>query len=209
MLSATTRLIALPVRLTPVSSEYDHSWHRETLAILAQPTVSSPVNNGTAGLTRLADSPSSGPRVLGCHFDHAPDSCPSRALIVAFDVPFYGLASPLAAEHRVSLVNVARSTASLHGCRQGTDRLERSGLQAAASGHVATISQAIRNEPGPPPGPVHGPPSLAVAVVVARLVLERTVGSRGLWYWRADGRRYWQRGDGWRRVCWTEGQYWG
>lgn len=148
MLSATTRLIALPVRLTPVSSEYDRSWHRETLAILARAHGEVvPVDNGTAGLTRFgglaefraacASAATSITRLI---------PCPSRALIVAFDVPFYGLASLLAAEHRVSLVNVARSTASLHTAAD-RERIawERSGLQAAASGHVATISHHMRD----------------------------------------------------------------
>jgi glycosyltransferase involved in cell wall biosynthesis len=149
MLSPTTRLITLPVRLIPASGEYDRAWHQETLAILAESHGEVvPVDNGTAGLTRFgglaefrvacASAATSIKRLI---------PCPSRALIVAFDVPFYGLAPLLAAEHRVSLVNVARSTASLHTAAD-RERIawERSGLQAAAAGgHVAAISHHMRD----------------------------------------------------------------
>jgi glycosyltransferase involved in cell wall biosynthesis len=73
-----------------------------------------PVGNGAAGLTRFgrldcfraarASAAASISRLLPCS---------SRVLIVAFDVPFFGLAPLLPPRARPGLVNVARATAAL------------------------------------------------------------------------------------------------
>ena len=113
MLAPSVRLAVLPVRLRPGSSEYDPAWHRETLAILARTSSEIvPVDNGSNGMTRFGG--------LNC-FRNACTSAttsitrilahPFPALIVAFDVPFFGLAPLLPPHARAALVNVARATA--------------------------------------------------------------------------------------------------
>jgi hypothetical protein len=150
LLVPAVRLVVLPVRLVPGSSEYDPAWHQQTLAILAgTPADVVPVDNGTAGLTRFggldsfrtasASAAASISRLL-------PHS--SRVLITAFDVPFFGLAPLLPPPARPSLVTVARATAALQAPHD-TERIawERTGLlaTAAAGGHIAATSRHIRN----------------------------------------------------------------
>jgi hypothetical protein len=69
-------------------------------------------------------------------------------LIVAFDVPFFGLAPPLPPHARPALVNVARATAALQAPGD-SERMawERSGLLAtvAAGGHIAATSRHIHS----------------------------------------------------------------
>ena len=149
MLAPSVRLAVLPVRLRPGSSEYDAAWHRETLAILAGTSSEVvPVDNGSNGMTRFGgldcfraactSAAASITRVL---------AQPSPALIVAFDVPFFGLAPLLPVHARPALVNVARATAALQA-PGGSERMawERNGLLAttAAGGHVAATSRHIR-----------------------------------------------------------------
>ena len=149
LLAPAVRLAVLPVRLVPRSSEYDPAWHQETLAILGEANANVvPVDNGTAGLTRFGG--------LDC-FRAASASAasisrllpsPCRVLIVAFDVPFFGLAPLLPPQARRSLVNVARATAALQAPAD-SERMawERAGLLAAAAagGHVAATSRHIRD----------------------------------------------------------------
>lgn len=71
----------------------------------------------------------------------------SQLLIIAFDIPFYGLAAQLPLSARPAVVAVVRSTAALHApgdsARTGWDRF---GLHATADGggHIAAISAHIR-----------------------------------------------------------------
>jgi glycosyltransferase involved in cell wall biosynthesis len=150
LLAPAVSLVVLPVRLVPGSGEYDPAWHRETLASLGEASADVvPVDNGTAGLTRFGGLES---------FRAASASAAalisrllprfSRALIAAFDVPFFGLAPLLPPQPRPSLVNVARATAALQAPGD-SDRIawERAGLLATATagGHVAATSRHIRD----------------------------------------------------------------
>jgi glycosyltransferase involved in cell wall biosynthesis len=147
LLAPAVRLTVLPVRLVPGSGEYDPAWHQRTLTILGEAEVV-PVDNGTAGLTRFggldcfrAASTSAAASISGL----LPRS--SRVLIVAFDVPFFGLAPLLPPLALPGLVNVARATAALQAPRD-SERLawERAGLQAAsAGGRIAATSRHIRD----------------------------------------------------------------
>jgi glycosyltransferase involved in cell wall biosynthesis len=150
LLTPAVRLIVLPVRLAPGSSEYDPPWHQQTLAILADTNADVvPVDNGTAGLTRFGglDSFHAASASAAASISHLlPHS--SRVLITAFDVPFFGLAPLLPPPARPSLVTVARATAALQAPHD-TERIawERTGLlaTAAAGGHIAATSRHIRN----------------------------------------------------------------
>ncbi|MGD0246583.1 MAG: glycosyltransferase [Streptosporangiaceae bacterium] len=150
LLAPAVRLVVLPVRLVPGSSEYDPAWHQQAIAILAGTAGDVvPVDNGTAGLTRFggldrfrtasASAAASISLLL-------PSS--SRVLIVAFDVPFFGLAPLLPPQARAGLVNVARATAALQAPGD-SERIawERAGLlaTAAAGGHIAATSRHIRD----------------------------------------------------------------
>lgn len=150
LLAPAVRLVVLPVRLVADSSEYDPVWHQQTNAILADTSADVvPVDNGTAGLTRFGGldcfraASASAAASISRLFPH-----PSRVLIVAFDVPFFGLAPRLLPQARPSLVNVARATAVLQAPRD-SERIawERAGLlvTAAAGGHVAATSRHIRD----------------------------------------------------------------
>jgi len=135
---------------SPGSSEYDPAWYQQTLAILGEARADVvPVGNGTAGLTRFggldcfrsasASAAASISRLLPCS---------PRVLIVAFDVPFFGLTPPLPPRARPGLVNVARATAALQAPGD-SERIawERAGLlaTAAAGGHIAATSRHIRD----------------------------------------------------------------
>lgn len=150
LLAPAVRLAVLPVRLVPGSSEYDPAWHQQTTAILGEASADVvPVDNGTAGRTRFGG--------LDC-FRAASGSAaasisrllprPGRVLIVAFDVPFFGLAPLLPPRVRPSLVNVARATAALQAPGDsGRIAWERTGLLATATagGHIAATSRHIRD----------------------------------------------------------------
>ena len=150
LLAPDVRMVVLPVRLVAGSGEYDPAWHQETLAILGEADADVvPVDNGTAGLTRFGGLKS---------FQTASESAAasisrllprsSRALIAAFDVPFYGLAPLLPPQARPALVNVARATAVLQAPGD-SERIawERAGLVATATagGYVAATSRHIRD----------------------------------------------------------------
>ncbi|MEG8184189.1 hypothetical protein GZH49_37625 [Nocardia terpenica] len=54
LLPAGVRLVVLPVRLDPTSSEYDPDWHATTIALLAGVGAEViPVDNGTGGQARF------------------------------------------------------------------------------------------------------------------------------------------------------------
>jgi glycosyltransferase involved in cell wall biosynthesis len=108
-------VILLPVALSPDSPEYDDTWHHHTRAILPHAAVH-PVHNGAGGRTRFggldnfrhlcADTAAT----LTQHvLPHA-----EPLLIIAFDVPFLGLATHLPAHTARHLVLVPRATARLH-----------------------------------------------------------------------------------------------
>jgi glycosyltransferase involved in cell wall biosynthesis len=138
-----TRLVILPVQLSPASPEYDRAWHQEVLTEIGPSARVIPVSNGTGGTTRFAGLPS---------FRHASRSAAQvitgrlagtdRTLIVAFDVPFYGLAELLPGWATARLVTVARATAALQAPGDHARiSWERRGLQAAAlGGKIAATS---------------------------------------------------------------------
>lgn len=149
-LPARARLTVLPVRLSPTSPEYDHAWHAGTVSLLCRVDAAVyPVDNGTDGRSRFGG--------LG-HFRHLvedtaavltdrvlPDSDP--VLVLAVDVPFFGLAAALPAKAASCLVLIPRSTARLFAPDDYARRSwERHGLLTAVrrGGRVAAISQFMR-----------------------------------------------------------------
>lgn len=150
MLRTGVRLTVLPIYLSAASSEYNSAWHAAMQAVVHQCEGEViPVANGSGGQTRFGGlgnfraACASAADVIDQHLAARAVSL----LIVAFDVPFYGLAAQLASRTRSNLVNVARSTAALHS-PDDLARIawERDGLHvtAAAGGRVATISAHMR-----------------------------------------------------------------
>jgi hypothetical protein len=121
---------------------------RDALNMLPAQADVVPVENGTAGQSRFGGlgnfrqaSASAAAEIMPV-LDRA-----SRALVVAFDAPFHGLAPLIPARHAANAVNVARATAALHASRDH-ERItwERDGLLATAQagGHVAATSRHSR-----------------------------------------------------------------
>ncbi|HEY5989403.1 MAG TPA: hypothetical protein VIV12_23940, partial [Streptosporangiaceae bacterium] len=151
MLRPGTRLAALPIHLSATSREYDPGWLTEMRALIERAGGGIfPVCNGTGGQVRFGGLPNfhaactSAAEVINHQL--VPHAGP--LLIVAFDVPFFGLAHSLAPAARASLVVVPRSTAALPAPGD-LDRLawERAGLHAtvAAGGRIAAISAHMRH----------------------------------------------------------------
>jgi glycosyltransferase involved in cell wall biosynthesis len=151
MLRPGTRLAALPIHLSATSREYDPGWHTEMRALAERACGEIfPVSNGTSGQARFGGLPSfraactSATEVINQRL--VPHAGP--LLIVAFDVPFFGLAHSLVPAARDSLVVVPRSTAALHSPGDLDRRgWERAGLHAtvAAGGRIAAISAHMRH----------------------------------------------------------------
>ena len=153
LLNPSVRLTVLPVRLVPGSAEYDSAWHRETLDLIETVNGSViPLDNGTAGQTRFGSldnfrraSGSAAVEIASILSRSAP------ALAVAFDVPFFGIASALSPQDTARIVNVARATAALHASTD-QERIgwERCGLLATvrAGGRIAATSRYIRQHLG-------------------------------------------------------------
>jgi glycosyltransferase involved in cell wall biosynthesis len=153
LLNPSVRLTVLPVKLVPGSAEYDSAWHRETLALIETVNGSViPLDNGTAGQTRFGRldnfrraSASAAAEIASVLSRSAP------ALAVAFDAPFFGIASTLSPQHTVRIVNVARATAALHASTdQERIEWERCGLLATVrgGGRIAATSRHIRQHLG-------------------------------------------------------------
>lgn len=141
------QLVIMPIRLSSASSEYDPTWHQRTLHLLSRvPARVIPLDNGTNGQTRFGGLDCF--RTTSQAAATAIAQLPNPGLIVAFDVPFYGLAPLLPHQTRGSLINVARATAALQAPHD-SDRIiwEQAGLLATATagGHIAAISQHIRH----------------------------------------------------------------
>jgi glycosyltransferase involved in cell wall biosynthesis len=149
-LRPAVRLVVLPIHLIPSSSEYNARWHGQMYDFIHQAggqVIS--IDNGTGGHARFGGLDA---------FRRACDSAarainerlvPSAGplLIVAFDCPFYGLASELVPSARPNLMAVARSTAALH-TPEDTARIhwEQHGLHqlVATGGRIAAISAHMR-----------------------------------------------------------------
>lgn len=150
-LHPAVRLAVLPIHLTPASSEYSPRWHQEMHDLIHQADGQVlPVDNGTGGERRFGGLPAfrhacaSAAETLNRHI--VPSAGP--LLIVAFDCPFYGLATSLTPDAGASLLVVARSTGALHEPdSHARIAWERDGLHqvVAAGGRVAAISAHMRD----------------------------------------------------------------
>ena len=141
------RLVVAPVRLAEHSPEYDPAWHQESRRILARARVR-PLENGTAGLTRFGDLDrfrhlvAEAARMLADVLPHA-----DPALLLAFDVPFLGLAPHLPDAAVRDLVLIPRATARLHDpANRHRIAWEAYGLGCAAArgARIACISGHMR-----------------------------------------------------------------
>jgi glycosyltransferase involved in cell wall biosynthesis len=115
--ASDVRLVVLPVWLSESNPERDTHWHRAALARLETASVAVfPVRNGTAGMDRWGQLRnfralvSDTSRVLATHVIPTADPL----LVVAFDVPFLGLAEALPPSVRRDLVLVPRSSGHTH-----------------------------------------------------------------------------------------------
>ncbi|MFC3453821.1 glycosyltransferase family 4 protein [Amycolatopsis speibonae] len=135
-------MVVLPVRLAPSGTEYHSEWHERALALAARARFEVlPVDNGTNGLDRWGGLENF--RQVSAHTaariarEVLPWSGP--LLIVAFDVPFFGLPS----FPRAKTVLVPRSSGHVHAPRD-QDRLcwERRSLHTAIGNgaRIGTIS---------------------------------------------------------------------
>lgn len=150
LLAPDVELLVLPIRVPDGVAGHDARWHHDTSRMIAQTggTVL-PVDNGSGGRSRFGRLPNfqaagiDAARLLAQRL-HGRES---RALIVAFDVPFFGLAAHLPSALRDHLVIVPRATAVLH-TPDDTERIawEIAGLHAAATAgaKIAAISTYMR-----------------------------------------------------------------
>jgi glycosyltransferase involved in cell wall biosynthesis len=144
-------LVVLPVEISNSSPEYDGRWHARSLHLVDQVGGRViPLDNGTRRTTRWGGLPAfevlaehAGEALIGLHSGLGP------ALIVAHDVPFYGLPATLPTDMVADLILVAHSTAGVH-CPADVERAnwERASLARAArrGGRVAAISDYMRHQ---------------------------------------------------------------
>lgn len=143
-------LVVLPVEISAVAAEYNADWHTQSLQLVDRVGGRVvPLENGTSGSTRWGGLPAF--RVLAEHaaeilVEVLPGSGGQR-LLVAHDVPFYGLSTTLPRDLVADMVVVAHSTAGIH-CPADRERgsWEEHGLSAVAryGGRVAAISAHMR-----------------------------------------------------------------
>ncbi|WP_280387719.1 glycosyltransferase family 4 protein [Nocardia wallacei] len=151
LLPPEARLTVLPVQLSPASPEFDQDWHTDTQRLLARADAEVvPLHNGTHGATRFGGLPQF--RRLATETADAlhrvvPTST-TESMVIAFDVPFFGVA-PLLPPALVSrMVVVPRSTAAIHTPDDPERRAwESYGLHAVSSGggRIAAISHYMRH----------------------------------------------------------------
>lgn len=147
-------MIVLPVEISTASAEYDAEWHARSLQLVDQVGGQVfPLDNGTAGSTRWGGLPSF--RILAEHaaevlidlFPNPGGAIAGQRLVVAHDVPFYGLATTLPPDLIASLLLVAHSTAGVH-CPADRERVawEKRGLRRVAryGGRIGAISEHMR-----------------------------------------------------------------
>lgn len=150
-LASEVELLVMPVRLAESSNEYDPFWHADIRKMLDRAnTRVVPIDNGTDGLTRWGGGLTSfrvlvanAARALSTELSHT-----SRRLIIAKDVPFFGLAPLLPRPLVRDLVLVPHSTAGIH---QADDR-ERIAWEsyslaagAARGARIGVISDYMRH----------------------------------------------------------------
>lgn len=146
-------LVILPIEISTDSAEYDPEWHTQSLQLVERGGGRViPLDNGTGRTTRWGGLPS-----FQAATEHAAQTISELAsgfsghrkrLLIAHDVPFYGLATTLTAELVNDLVLVAHSTAGIH-CPDDRDRVawETQGLHHTVElgGRIAAISDHMRN----------------------------------------------------------------
>ncbi|WP_409493132.1 glycosyltransferase [Amycolatopsis sp. cmx-11-12] len=141
-----TRLVVLPLLLRPSSHEHHPHWHaRARTLVSARDTTVLPVDNGTDGLDRWGTVENF--RRLAAHtadrIEREVLPLAGPLLIVAFDVPFFGLPALLSGEARARTVLVPRSTGRIHTpLDRSRIRWETEGLHAglADGTRIGTIS---------------------------------------------------------------------
>ncbi|MGC4886634.1 glycosyltransferase family 4 protein [Micromonospora sp. DT227] len=149
-LAPHVELVVAPVHLEPSSPEYDTQWAGDTARILHSVGAHvAPLSNGTGGRTRFGGLPAfqhlaaDAGRVLP---EVAPQTGDPPA-IVAFDVPFAGLALHLPSPYLRFLTYVPRSSALQHdpGNRDRVE-YEQRGMAAAVAGgtRIGVISEHMR-----------------------------------------------------------------
>ncbi|WP_410655767.1 glycosyltransferase family 4 protein [Amycolatopsis sp. lyj-112] len=117
LLAPGTRLVILPLLLHPSSHQHHPDWHARAEALVsAADTTILPVDNGTDGIDRWGTVENF--QRLSAHaadrieLEVLPQAGP--LLIVAFDVPFFGLPALLSRRARARTVVVPRSTGLIH-----------------------------------------------------------------------------------------------
>ncbi|MFE7869474.1 glycosyltransferase family 4 protein [Micromonospora humida] len=149
-LTPDVQLVVAPVHLNPASAEYDTAWAADIAHTLSSVGAHvAPLHNGSGGVTRFGGLAA---------FQHLaaeagrilPEIAPPTGAppaIVAFDVPFAGLALHLPAPYLPCLTYVPRSSALQHD-PGNTDRIdyEHRGLAAAIAGgaRIGVISEHMR-----------------------------------------------------------------
>ncbi|MGH4001031.1 MAG: hypothetical protein ACRDTJ_26620, partial [Pseudonocardiaceae bacterium] len=153
-LNLDLELVILPIEISTDSAEYDPAWHAQSLQLVERAGGRViPLDNGTGHTTRWGGLPAfraAAENAAQTLVDVLPDlsSDGGPRLVVAHDVPFYGLATMLPPELAADLVLVAHSTAGIH-CPDDHDRVawETQGLHHTAKlgGRIAAISDHMRN----------------------------------------------------------------
>jgi glycosyltransferase involved in cell wall biosynthesis len=149
LLSAEARMVLLPIGLSGHAVGYDPAWHRSTFDLISKVGAAIwPVDNGSGNQSRFGRLPN-----LMRASEHAAailaDGLPAadRVLVIAVDVPFFGLAEHLPARLAGQVVTIAQGTGGIHAPNDAL-RLawERRGLHTsvAAGGVVAATSAAMR-----------------------------------------------------------------
>lgn len=150
LLPAGVRLVVLPVYLDSSSPEYDPAWHSTTQHLLSTvDSVVCPVENGTGGQTRFGDLREFHHLVVHTAMLLRHEILPTAdpLLVVAFDVPFFGLAPLLPDTLLPQVVLAPRSTARIHDPTNAARvAWEAHGLLTAAvhGGRIAAISRHMR-----------------------------------------------------------------
>jgi glycosyltransferase involved in cell wall biosynthesis len=144
------RLVICPVYLCPRSPEHDHTWHDETIRLLAQVDATiQPVDNGTGGMYRfggLAHFRRTSAEVASLLEQVATAADPLA--VILFDVPFLGVPPLVSRQVTATITAVPRSTALQHD-PSDTERVgfERQGLLATTrhGGHIASTSKHMHH----------------------------------------------------------------
>ncbi|MBE8519241.1 glycosyltransferase family 4 protein [Amycolatopsis sp. H6(2020)] len=146
-LPADVRLVLLPVQLNPGSWEFQPAWHDRARALLEPvDTEILPVDNGTGRNDRWGGLSSferlSQHTADRIHQEVLPRSDP--LLLIAFDVPFFGLPAHLPRQTRAKTVLVPRSSGLIHAPNDASRiTWERASLHAglADGTRIGAISQ--------------------------------------------------------------------